>query len=295
MNMDKLKQKTIYSIAIIAIFFSFFSVALASEVNKNSILQLVNQSRIENNVQALNENETLDKVAQDKLDDMLKNNYFAHTSPAGITPWHWFDKNGYDYRYAGENLALGFSSVENEHKAWMESLTHKKNILNPNYEEIGVAVGRGTIDGSIVTVAVQEFGSRMENGAAAKAKEENNISDDKSKELLEENKEEKKGIVLNTENSDPNGKLNNLINGNKSGSKMSFSNLKKFLSEGRDLFGSPAWMVLITVLTTCLMINLAALLFIASHYLVIYLRKNQDMFKVVHGLLVLFLIGSIVL
>ena len=289
----KLYQKTIYSVAITAIFFSCFSIALASEVNKNSIIQLVNQSRTENNVQVLNENEILDKVAQDKLDDMLKNNYFAHTSPAGITPWHWFDKNGYDYRYAGENLALGFSSVENEHKAWMESPTHKKNILNPNYEEIGVAVGRGSIDGGIVTVAVQEFGSRMENGAAVK--EENNISDDKSKELLEENKEEKKGIVLNTENSDPNGKLNNLINGNKGGSKISFSNLKKFLSEGRDLFGSSVWAALITVLATCLMINLAAVLFIASHYLVIYLRKNQDMFKVVHGLLILFLIGSIIL
>jgi uncharacterized protein YkwD len=293
MKMNKLQQKIIYSVAITAIFFSCFSFALASEVNKNSIIQLVNQSRTENNVQVLNENEILDKVAQDKLDDMLKNNYFAHTSPAGITPWHWFDENKYDYRYAGENLALGFSSVENEHKAWMDSLTHKKNILNPNYKEIGVAVRKGTIDGSLVTVAVQEFGSRAENGVLEK--EENNLSDDKSKELLEEDKEEKKGIVLNTENSDPNGKLNNLINNNKTGSKISFSNLKKFLSEEKDLFESPVWVALITVLTTCLMINLAAVLFIASHYLIIYLRKNQDMFKVVHGLLILFLIGSIIL
>lgn len=287
------ERKIIYSIAITAIFFSCFSIAFASEINSDSIIKLVNQSRTENSVSLLEENKTLDKVAQDKLNDMIKNNYFAHTSPAGITPWHWFDENKYDYRYAGENLALGFSSVENEHKAWMDSPTHKKNILNPNYKEIGVAVGKGTIDGSLVIIAVQEFGSRAENGAVGK--EENNISDDKSKKLLKENKEEKKGIVLNTENSDSNNKSDNLIRNNEFESKVSFSNFKKFLSEGKKSFGSSVWIMLITVLASCLAVNLAAMLFIASHYLVIYLRKNQNMFKVVHGLLVLFLIGSIVL
>ena len=294
MRINKITQKTIYSFAITAVFFSCFYFAFASEISREAIIQLVNQSRTENNVGVFDENQVLDKAAQNKLDDMIKNNYFAHTSPAGITPWHWFDQNGYDYKYAGENLALGFSSVENEHQAWMDSPTHKKNILNINYQEIGVAVGKGTIDGNLVTIAVQEFGAKV--GSSAVIKEENNISDEKSKELLKENKEEKKGIVLNTENNDGlNNKFDNLIGDRQAESKLSFAKFKNALLNDGDLIKSSIWITAVSIMAICLVANLMAVLFLVFHYLVGYLRRNQDMFKVVHGLLVLMLIGSIVL
>lgn len=287
------KRNILYSIAITAIFFSYFSFAFASEINKDAIIQLVNGSRTENNISILNENPILDKAAQDKLDDMIKNNYFAHTSPAGITPWHWFDENKYDYKYAGENLALGFSSVENEHQAWMDSPTHRKNILNINYQEIGVAVGKGVIDGNLVTIAVQEFGAKV--GSPAIIKEENDISDEKSKELLEKNKEEKKGIVLNTENNDSNNKFDSLLGDKKFETKVSFAKFKEVLLNDKDFLKSSIWITSVSILAICLLANLMAVLFIVSYYLVGYLRKNQEIFKVLHGLLVLILIGSIVL
>jgi hypothetical protein len=267
-------------------FFAFSHIALASEINKDSIINLVNQSRTENNVQTLDENQVLDEAAQKKLDDMIKNNYFAHTSPSGITPWHWFDESGYDYKYAGENLALGFSSVENEHKAWMDSPTHKKNILNPNYKEIGVAVGKGIIDNNLVILAVQEFGSRAENGVIKK--EENNLSDDKAKELLKENKEERKGIVLNTENSGSNDGGKNISGGS------NFSKFKDMLFQDREFWGKPIWISLIIILVMCITINILITLMMVFHNLIIHLRKDQDVFKAVHGLLILLLVGSIV-
>ena len=116
---------------MVLVFFAFSHIVLASEITKDSIINLVNKSRAENSASALVENQNLDNAARDKLEDMIKNNYFAHASPTGVTPWFWFEKNGYDYKYAGENLALGFSSAEKEHRAWMDSPTHRKNILNP--------------------------------------------------------------------------------------------------------------------------------------------------------------------
>ena len=220
---------------------------------------------------------------------MIKNNYFAHTSPAGIAPWHWFDENKYDYKYAGENLALGFSSVESEHQAWMDSPTHKKNILNPNFKEIGIAVGKGTIDNNLVTIAVQEFGAKMENGVFKK--EENNISDDKSKDLLKENKDNNKGIVLNTESSDSNNKLDSLIKDKGSEPKISFSRIKEFLSQNGN---SSAWITLITIISLCIIVNTLAALMLVFHNLINHMRKEPDIFKVVHGLLILLLVGSII-
>lgn len=268
-------------------FFAFSNIALASEINKKSIIDLVNKSRIENSVSTLAENENLDNAAKNKLEDMVKNNYFAHTSPTGVTPWFWFEKNGYDYKYAGENLALGFTSLEKEHQAWMDSPTHRKNILNPNYKEIGVAVAQGIIDNNSVTIAVQAFGAQDKDSAGIK--EENNISDEKSKQLLEENKKENKGIVLNTEDANANSPKGG---GNSFG--IDFSKLKKVISNNAGYSFGSMWIISLLVLAACIFFNFLAAMIIVFHQLIENLRKDQEIFKVVHGLLIMILIGSII-
>ena len=133
--------------------------AQAGEISADNVIKLVNKERISQGLGTLMENSTLNAAARDKAQDMIKNDYFAHTSPSGTSPWYWFEKSGYDYKYAGENLAINFSSAEEQHKAWMKSATHRKNILNPAYREIGVAVAKGKIDGSSTTLVVQLFGT----------------------------------------------------------------------------------------------------------------------------------------
>lgn len=137
-----------------------FQVSLASEIKKENVVDLVNYSRIKSGLNILAENSKLNEAAMEKAKDMFQNNYFAHTSPQDKTPWVWFGKAKYDYLYAGENLAINFKSAEEEHEAWMESETHKKNILNPKYQEIGVAIQKGIIDGKAALVTVQLFGAR---------------------------------------------------------------------------------------------------------------------------------------
>ena len=102
---------------------------------------------------------TLNVVAAQKLDDMVRNQYFAHFSPSGVSPWHWFKVNGYTYAYAGENLAIGFPTAPATVAAWMDSPSHRNNILNEAFREIGVAVAWNSIGPDAGVVVVQMFGT----------------------------------------------------------------------------------------------------------------------------------------
>lgn len=154
--------------------------AYASQITAGNVIDMVNQSRKTEGILPVSQNETLSQVAAEKLNDMVANNYFAHNSPSGLSPWFWFEKNGYDYKFAGENLAINFTTSEDQHRAWMASPTHRKNILNPKYHEIGVAVAAGEINGQTSIIAVQEFGTLMSAGdiPATKQTEEGNLKDE---------------------------------------------------------------------------------------------------------------------
>ena len=141
------------------LFFLSFQCVSASEITPKKVIELVNASRIMNNLDPLIENEKLSSAAAKKVQDMIANDYFAHTSPQKITPWYWFKNAGYDYKYAGENLAENFLSAEKQHQAWMDSRTHKENILNRNFKEIGAAVVKRNIGGDDSFIAVQFFGT----------------------------------------------------------------------------------------------------------------------------------------
>jgi len=89
---------------------------------------------------------------------MVKNGYFDHNSPEGFTPWHWFDEAGYNFIYAGENLAADFNSPRNIVQAWMDSPSHRQNILDNHFNETGLAVIQGNYNGHSSLFVVQMFG-----------------------------------------------------------------------------------------------------------------------------------------
>jgi uncharacterized protein YkwD len=102
----------------------------------------------------------LEAAAKIKLDDMFNNNYFSHISVTGKGPSDLADRVNYSYITVGENLAMGnFGGDPQLVKAWMDSPGHRANILNKNYTEIGIAVGKGMYDGESKWLAVQEFGT----------------------------------------------------------------------------------------------------------------------------------------
>ncbi len=123
------------------------------------LVDLTNDARISRSEHALSRNPTLDAVAKLKAEDMVRLGYFAHTSPEGRTPWYWFEKAGYTFSYAGENLALNFTESVNVEDAWLNSPTHKANILNNKFTEIGVATIDAIYEGQPTTFVVQAFGT----------------------------------------------------------------------------------------------------------------------------------------
>lgn len=126
-----------------------------AQVDVGEIVSLTNKVRTENRLSILTSNPKLTEAAQKKADDIFKNDYWAHVSPAGVTPWYWIKNTGYKYSSAGENLANGFKNSSDVINAWMRSPTHKQNLMSKSFCQTGVAVANGQLKGKQTTVVVQ--------------------------------------------------------------------------------------------------------------------------------------------
>lgn len=132
----------------------------AIHISTQELIDLTNQKRQAQGLEPLVYNESLSKAAMEKAKHMFAQNYWAHTSQDGTTPWYFIKNSGYGYVYAGENLARGFSSSTGVVEAWMDSPSHKENVLSPNYKDIGFAILQGKLLGEDTTLVVQMFGSQ---------------------------------------------------------------------------------------------------------------------------------------
>ena len=129
----------------------------------SGVVAWTNTKRIEMNLPVLEESTKLNEVARLRLEDMFNHQYFAHTSPGGVSVSSVSSDSGYDFIVVGENLALGgFPNDEAVVDAWMDSPGHKANILARRYKEIGVAVREGQYKGRLGRMAVQIFGTPLD-------------------------------------------------------------------------------------------------------------------------------------
>ncbi len=130
-----------------------------SLLTQEGVVSHTNAQRAQNGLPALKESLKLDASARAKVLDMFKNQYFAHESPAGLGVGDLVKSAGYDFLIIGENLALGnFANDQALVQAWMDSPGHRANILNANYQEIGVSVQKGVFEGKTTWLSVQHFG-----------------------------------------------------------------------------------------------------------------------------------------
>lgn len=130
-----------------------------SNISTSELLTDTNEARANASLPDLKISEALSQAAFLKAKDMLAYNYWAHTSPSGVTPWKWLADTGYNYDVAGENLAKNYPTAEATVDAWMASQSHRANILNGKYEDIGFAVVDGLLDGRDTTLIVAYYGS----------------------------------------------------------------------------------------------------------------------------------------
>jgi len=137
-----------------------FSQAQSLSITPQNIIELTNESRVDFGLPELTSSPQLAVAALNKARDMMEKGYFAHFSPEGVSPWYWFAQADYNYSYAGENLAIRFSTAEGVTDAWLSSPAHKANIVSSSFTEIGVAVlTDGFGEEGPATLVVQMFGS----------------------------------------------------------------------------------------------------------------------------------------
>lgn len=137
---------------------TFFREDFLAAILPGVLTDLANVDRSAQNIGSLTLNPTLQKAAQLKANDMAAKGYFAHNSPDGLTPWHWFKEAGYDFTYAGENLAVNFGDSVDVNRAWMNSPGHRANLLNGKFTEIGIATADGIYEGRPTIYVVELFG-----------------------------------------------------------------------------------------------------------------------------------------
>ena len=123
------------------------------ENSENEMLRLVNQGRMSQGLSSLEMDNSLRQLARNHAKDMFLRGYFSHYTPEGLSPFDRMKNAGIVYIFAGENLALA-SDVNRAEDGLMDSSGHRENILNPNFNKIGI----GVIDGDIYgRMFVQEF------------------------------------------------------------------------------------------------------------------------------------------
>ncbi len=130
----------------------------ASDIHVRELLEYTNKRREDVGLAPLRLDENLSSAAHLKALDMFEKDYWAHVSPDGVQPWDFIINVGYDYSYAGENLAKNFQASKEVVDAWYASESHKENLLSPHYEDIGFAVVNGVLNGYETTLVVQTFG-----------------------------------------------------------------------------------------------------------------------------------------
>ncbi len=152
------KFRSTILLGVIAMAIGFPAYAARESLTAESVLSQTNKDRASQGLTELKLDQTLTMAAYAKAEDMLDNNYFAHVSPEGVKPWHWFKALGYNYSYAGENLAIGFEESADLEESWMDSPKHRANLLSSDYTDMGVAI----VYKNGQKMIVQLFGSRLD-------------------------------------------------------------------------------------------------------------------------------------
>lgn len=140
-NHPLIKKATALSLGVLSSV-AFASHTFASPITAQNVLDDINTQRTIQGLPKLVLDSDLNNAAALKSKDMLNRNYFEHYA-FGLKPWDFIHNAGYNYLYAGENLAMDFTTSEGMVSAWMNSPAHRENILNPDFKDTGIGIIKG--------------------------------------------------------------------------------------------------------------------------------------------------------
>jgi len=135
------------------------------------VLTAVNRFRVAHGLVSLRESAGLDRSARQHSLEMGRLGYFAHSSADGTSFWqriqHYYPQHGSSYWSVGENLVWRSPSLTagKAMNLWIASPPHLKNLLTPQWRQIGVSAVRvvhapGVFGGSTAIIITADFGVR---------------------------------------------------------------------------------------------------------------------------------------
>lgn len=132
----------------------------ATQMSVQGLIQETNARRTALSEPTLSLSAQLTKAAQIKAQDMVARDYWSHNSPDGNAPWEFINNAGYSYKKAGENLAYGFKNEDDVVAGWMNSPSHRDNMLDANYQEVGFGFAESPdyINSGPSTIVVAMYG-----------------------------------------------------------------------------------------------------------------------------------------
>ncbi|MBK5462189.1 CAP domain-containing protein [Peribacillus sp. TH27] len=144
---DKHEKNTVTSIQIIDAELEKQKSAYFAEASpelKNGfeyqLFDLTNASRVNHHLSVLSWDKQVKVTAQDHSADMAVNHYFNHNNLEGESPFDRMEDDKITFRMAGENLAAGQNSSIFAHEGLMNSIGHRENKLQKDFESLGVGV-----------------------------------------------------------------------------------------------------------------------------------------------------------
>ncbi|SET16502.1 Cysteine-rich secretory protein family protein [Oceanobacillus limi] len=144
---DKHENDTVTAIQIVSKDLEQQKTGYFSEASKQlregleyQLFDLTNATRVKHGLPVLEWDEAVRATARNHSTDMADNNYFSHTNLEGLSPFDRLKEDEIAFRTAGENLASGQSSSIFAHEGLMNSIGHRENILNPDFQFLAVGV-----------------------------------------------------------------------------------------------------------------------------------------------------------
>ncbi len=150
-----MKRTTITAGTAVAALLFTATPALAAPTFEDRVLTLTNGERAAAGCPELVPNDKLAAAARRHTDEMARTGNFSHTGADGSTPAQRVTDAGYPYRLMAENIAAGQGTAEEVVRAWMDSASHRANIVNCELRDLGVA---RAVDGANKAYWTQDFG-----------------------------------------------------------------------------------------------------------------------------------------
>jgi len=104
----------------------------------NEVFRLVNIERQNAGLNSLTQTPELTRAAEARANDLTV--LYSHSRPDGRDCWTAYNENNVVFSKAAENIASGHKTPEAVMVDWMNSPEHRANILNAEFEHIGVGV-----------------------------------------------------------------------------------------------------------------------------------------------------------